>query len=199
MTFLLPDHLHCDGTPSTERLAAGCNRVRHLLGKSMLVGSRGLLDSADMALASVYSSSVGNSIHASANQRESQKVGCTGPIRHAMPPSLTTLHTCCTNLHTKRCSTMQSLPLNHALHTVSPMNLGSDCATPFRYSASGISVTGASAACKEILGVAVNASGDQGRANTSLSLDKCWFLAGGQPVRLLDASLWLWPILYAAS
>ena len=41
---------------------------------------------------SVYSSSVGKSIQASANRRDSQKVGCTGPIKHATPPSLITLH-----------------------------------------------------------------------------------------------------------
>lgn len=41
---------------------------------------------------SVYSSSVGNSIQASAKNRDSQKVGCTGPIKHARPPSLITLH-----------------------------------------------------------------------------------------------------------
>ena len=41
---------------------------------------------------SVYSSSVGKSIQASANQRDSQKVGCTGPIKQARPPSLITLH-----------------------------------------------------------------------------------------------------------
>ena len=60
-----------------------------------------------MALASVYSASVGKSIHASANQRESQKVGCTGPIRHAMPPSLMTLHTYSTRVHTTLGSTIQ--------------------------------------------------------------------------------------------
>ena len=41
---------------------------------------------------SVYSSSVGKSIQASANRRDSQKVGCTGPIKQARPPSLITLH-----------------------------------------------------------------------------------------------------------
>ena len=40
----------------------------------------------------MYSSSVGNSIQASANRRDSQNVGCTGPIKQARPPSLRTLH-----------------------------------------------------------------------------------------------------------
>ena len=38
-----------------------------------------------------YSSSVGNSIQASAKSLESQNVGWTGPIRQARPPLLTTL------------------------------------------------------------------------------------------------------------
>ena len=39
----------------------------------------------------MYSSSVGNSIQQSAKKRDSQKVGCTGPMRQARPPCLTTL------------------------------------------------------------------------------------------------------------
>jgi len=41
---------------------------------------------------SIYSSSVGNSIHTSAKNRDSQNVGCTGPMRHALPPFLSTLY-----------------------------------------------------------------------------------------------------------
>lgn len=39
---------------------------------------------------SIYSSSFGNSIHTSAKKRDNQKVGYTGPIKHAFPPSFNT-------------------------------------------------------------------------------------------------------------
>lgn len=41
---------------------------------------------------SMYSSSVGKSIHASAKKRDNQKVGQTGPIKQAFPPSFRTLY-----------------------------------------------------------------------------------------------------------
>lgn len=44
---------------------------------------------------SMYSCSVGNSIHASAKKREMGKVGCTGPMRHASPPGLITRYASC--------------------------------------------------------------------------------------------------------
>ena len=123
-----------------------------------------------MALASVYSASVGNSIHASANQRESQKVGCTGPIKHAMPPSLTTLHICGTDVQTKIGSTIQYLAPSHALHNVKPMNVYGKFGTPIRYIVSSVPVTRASAACKQLPGVAVNASVDHGKSVPSPTL-----------------------------
>lgn len=47
---------------------------------------------------SVYSSSVGNSIQTSAKKRDSQNVGCTGPITHARPPGFVTRYACHTGL-----------------------------------------------------------------------------------------------------
>lgn len=41
---------------------------------------------------SIYSSSLGKSIHISAKKRDNQYVGYTGPIKHAFPPIFRTLY-----------------------------------------------------------------------------------------------------------
>ena len=55
-----------------------------------------------------YSSSVGNSIQASAKSLESQNVGCTGPMRQARPPFFTTLVEQCFDEQTLQSLAIQS-------------------------------------------------------------------------------------------
>ena len=59
--------------------------------KSMHIQCKPMRSKKVCSLTFLYSSSVGNSIQASAKNLDSQKVGWTGPIRQASPPALVTL------------------------------------------------------------------------------------------------------------
>ena len=77
-----PPHQAQSGSPDTHSTAWCC--VGHL--------EQALCSHAEQARTVRYSSSVGNSIQQSAKKRDSQKVGCTGPMRQARPPGLVTLY-----------------------------------------------------------------------------------------------------------